>query len=108
MIQEKREEKERYDRLSEIITVDSRSTSMGRVSARIEETSRPGFIRWKPISADWYLRQRYHRGTHLVPRGPPPQGCPVVSSHATIAHAREIRFRFGDPGDSYCEIIWIF
>lgn len=76
---EKREEKERYDRRSEIITVDPHSTSMGGVSAGIEETRRQGFTRWKPISADWYLRQRYHRGPtlyHVV------QGCPVVSSYA--------------------------
>jgi len=44
---------------------------MGRVSAEIEETPRRGFTRWKPISADWYLRQRYHREItlyHVAPK----------------------------------------
>lgn len=93
---EKREEKERYDRRSEIITVDPHSTSMGGVSAGIEETRRQEFTRWKPISADWYLHQRYHRGPTLYHVAPRLSGRVFICSNR--ARLRDT-ILLGDPSD---------
>lgn len=107
---EKREEKERYDRRSEIITVDPHSTSMGGVSAGIEETRRQGFTRWKPISADWYLRQRYHRGPTLYHVAPRLSGRVFICNNR--ARSRDTilprRSRRCDSSYRHREIIWIF